>query len=141
MMNSIRVQLGRWVYLILSGIFTLCTLIQIYLAGMAVFINPSNWAKHTLFGHIFLSIIPVLMLIFAVIGSLPHWAYWQILGLFGFVFLMYFTANISFVMPMATPLHPVFAFGLLLLTISSTLRTWQLLRKARQKESERTEAD
>jgi len=140
-MPHVRTQIGRWIYLLLSASFTFCTLIQIYLAGMAVFISSNNWAKHTLFGHIFLSILPVLMLIVAAIGSLPRWAYWQILGLFGFVFLMYFTANISFVMPMATPLHPVFAFGLLLLTISSTLKTWQLLRQARQKESERTETD
>lgn len=127
--KSMRIRVGRRIYLILASCFTLCILIQIYLAGMAIFINPANWAKHTLFGHLFLFNTPILMLIFAMIGSLPRWAYWQIFGLFVSVFLMYFTANISFVLPWMSPMHPVFAFLLLILSGSSTLKTWNLIHQ------------
>lgn len=127
-MNHFRIRIGRWSYLILSISFALCTLIQIYLAGMAIFIHPSNWIKHSQFGHLFLTIFPILMLIVAIIGSFPRWAYWQTLGLFGMVFLMYFTANISFVIPLASPMHPVFAFFLLFFASSSAIKAWRIIQ-------------
>lgn len=137
--SSFRIRSGRIIYLILSSCLTLCTLIQIYLAGMAIFLNPTHWTKHTIFGHLFLSMLPLFMLIFAVIGSLPRWAYWQILDLFSLVFLIYFTANISFVLPWMSPMHPVIAFFLFALSGSSMLKTWKLFREEKQREGKNRE--
>ncbi len=130
--KSMRTRIGRRIYFILASCFTLCILIQIYLAGMAVFLHPTNWTKHTIFGHLFLSMFPILMLVFAVMGSFPRWAYWHIFGLFGSTFLMYFTANISYIFPWISPMHPVFAFLFLILSGSSAQKTWKLIHRDQQ---------
>lgn len=132
--KPIRTRVGRRIYFILASCFTLCILVQIYLAGMSIFINPTHWTKHTMFGHLFLLIFPILMLIFAKIGSFPRWAYWQVLGLFVSVFLMYFTANISFIFPWITPMHPVLAFLFLILSGSSAQKAWNLINQDKHKE-------
>ena len=52
----------RWfriLFLIGIWLFIACLLIQVFLAGMAVFISPSWWAMHIMFAHIigFLALI------------------------------------------------------------------------------------
>lgn len=121
---NVRIRTGRVIYLILAIFFTLCILAQIYLAGMAVFLNPAVWPKHTMFVHLFGFNLPVFMLIFAMVGSLPRWAYWQLFGLFVSIFLMYFTANM---LPWFGPLHPVMAILLFVLSSWTVLKTWILI--------------
>lgn len=89
-----RIRIGRYIYFILAILFSLCIGVQIYFAGLAIFENPLHWMKHLTFAHQFGFNLPILILIFAIIGGLPRWA-WQILGIPVSVFLIYFTARSS----------------------------------------------
>jgi len=122
-----RVRISRIVYLVLAIIFALCVVTQIFLSGMAIFISPANWMKHMTFVHLFGFNIPIFMLVFAFIGALPRWAYWQLLGILISIFLMYFTANISANLPWFGAMHPVFGVLLFVLSYTMVSKTWKFI--------------
>lgn len=122
-----RIHIGRTVYLILAIIFALSIATQIFLAGMAIFIGPANWMRHMTFVHLFGFNIPIFMLVFAFIGALPRWAYWQLLGVLISMFLMYFTANISSSLPWIGAMHPVFGILLFVLSYTMVSKTWHFI--------------
>ena len=118
-----RIRSGRIIFLALTTLFTTCILVQVYLAGMAIFSTPGAWVKHTMFVHLFGFNLPVLMVIFALVGSMPRWAYWKLFGILVSTFLMYFTAH----MPWLGPIHPVLALLLFVLSCSIIIKTWGLI--------------
>ncbi|SES90238.1 hypothetical protein SAMN05421676_10265 [Salinibacillus kushneri] len=122
---NLRVRIGRIVYLILAILFALSVVIQIFLAGMAIFISPVNWMKHMIFVHLFGFNIPIFMFIFAFIGALPRFAYWQLLGMLTLIFLMYFTANITTALPWLGAMHPVFGVLLFVLSYKTVRKIWK----------------
>jgi hypothetical protein len=69
------------------------------------------------------------LLLMAFIGKMPRWAYLNSLGSLVFIFLMYFTAHITAVMPWAAALHPVFAMVLFIQSDIIVLKTWKLIVK------------
>ncbi|MBO0588007.1 DUF6220 domain-containing protein [Sporosarcina sp. E16_8] len=127
-----RIRVGRFIFLTLTTLFTICILVQVYLAGMAVFGNPRVWVKHIIFVHLFGFNLPILMIIFAVVGSMPRWAYWNTFGIFVSTFLMYFTANINAILPWMGPIHPVLAILLFVLPCSIIIKTWGLINNNRK---------
>lgn len=125
--ESKRTRFGRISYLSLAILFTLCNVVQIFIAGLAIFVHPLNWAKHVSFVHLF-ELLPILMFVMAFIGQMPIWARWQSAGLFALVFVMYFTANITPILPWAAAAHPVIAMVLFWSSIKITQRAFQLLK-------------
>ena len=125
--NKTRVRVGRVIFLTLTALFTICILVQVYLAGMAIFINPGAWVKHMMFVHLFGFNLPILMVIFAVVGSMPRWVYWKLLGILVSTFLMYFTTHINAILPWMGPIHPVLAILLFVLSCSIFIKTWGLI--------------
>ncbi|QQZ08628.1 DUF6220 domain-containing protein [Heyndrickxia vini] len=122
-------QIGRMIFLILSILFIMCLLTQVFFAGLAIFINPSNWANHTNFIHFF-EWLPLLMLITSFVGKLPVGMRWQSAGLFVLIFLMYFTAHSNTIVPIkySAAAHPVIAMVLFILSVNVTQRAAQMLR-------------
>ena len=57
-------------YAALAWVFVLCVGYQVFLAGMAVFVDAINWVRHVSFVHYF-ELIPVVMLIVAFVGKMP----------------------------------------------------------------------
>ncbi|MGI2328315.1 DUF6220 domain-containing protein [Planococcus sp. YIM B11945] len=104
-----RIRIGRIIYFVLACLFAACVLVQLFVAGMGTFVNPANWAKHVLFIHLFGLNLPLLLLVSALIGSMPRWAYRNIFALFFLIFTMYFTANMAGASPWIGALHPVIA--------------------------------
>lgn len=129
--ESSRFRIGRISFALLSSLLVCCIVAQVFLAGLAVFVNPSNWAFHEGFVHFF-EIIPVLMLVMSFVGKLPRWALWQSLGIFGLIFVMYFTANITSVLPWAAAAHPVIAIMLFWLSVIVHKRAWRMTFKPKQ---------
>ncbi|WP_174615487.1 DUF6220 domain-containing protein [Virgibacillus ihumii] len=124
-----RIRIGRIIYLVLAIIFALSVATQIFFAGMAIFISPVNWMKHMTFVHLFGFNIPIFMLVFAFIGALPRWAYWQLLCILISIFIMYFTANISANLPWFGAMHPVFGVLLFVFAYTMVSKTWKLTFK------------
>lgn len=123
---SSRVRVGRIVYLALAIVFALSVIAQFLFAGMAIFISPANWMKHVTFVHLFGFNVPIFMLVSALIGALPLWTYLQMLGIFALMFLMYFSANITAVLPWFGAMHPVFGVLLLALSCMMIWNVWKL---------------
>lgn len=125
---STRFKVGSISFAWLSIIFLFCILLQVFFAGLAIFVNPVNWTKHTAFIHLF-EFIPVLMFITAFVGKLPRWAIGHSAGLFGVIFIMYFTANITPAIPWAAALHPVIAIVLFWMSVKTVPKVWQMAFK------------
>jgi mercuric ion transport protein len=108
-MKGYGICIGRIGFLLFSMFFTAAVLVQVFVAGVAVFVNPVNWVRHVEFVHYFGFGVPILMIVFAGIGKMPRRYLVQVLALMVSIFLMYFTANITRTLPWAGALHPVIA--------------------------------
>src|SRR3954468_23601301 len=69
------VRWARWIYLAFAWIFVGCVLGQVFLAGLATFVDPARWLWHTTFIHFF-EFLPILMLPFAFLARLPVLLRW-----------------------------------------------------------------
>ncbi|WP_238402892.1 DUF6220 domain-containing protein [Paenibacillus mesophilus] len=123
--KSGRVPVSRYIYLGLSWGLVACIVIQVFIAGLAVFGEPSHWHSHVLFVHLF-EYLPLLMLLFAFIGKLPAAPKWQSFGLFLLVFSQYLTANL----PGTGALHPVIAVALFWFSLSVARRAGGYIAKS-----------
>lgn len=125
-----RIRIGRFSFAILSTVFAICVLIQVFFAGLATFINPINWIRHETFVHFF-ELAPILMLITAFIGKMPKWAHWQSAALLGLIFIIYFTAHSSVLAAVkyTAALHPVIAMLIFIFSIHITRRSYDILKK------------
>jgi hypothetical protein len=116
---SVPVRLARIGYALLSSVFVLCVLIQVFFAGMGAF--GADWAWHLTFAH-FLELPPLLMVPLAFVGRLP----WRLRLLpFGLVVLVgaqYAFANAA--VPTAA-LHPVNALLIFLISLLIARRAWK----------------
>lgn len=106
--SSPRIRYSRFIYSIFAWIFVLSIIIQVFLAGMAVFESPVHWGRHVNFGHLF-SVLPLFMFALGFLGRLPRWMIWWSLGLLAMMILQSVTAN-----GLAPALHPVIALVLFL---------------------------
>jgi len=90
-------------YLILAWLILICVVVQVFLAGMAMFEDSEAWVWHRKFVHLF-EYITVVMFILGIIGKLPRSLTWGSLGLFALFNIQYYTAH-----GIAGALHPVLA--------------------------------
>ena len=118
-------KISRVIYLILCVLFASGVIMQVILAGMAIFINGLHWAQHSTLIHLFGFNIPIFMLIAAFLGKMPRWAYWHVFGLLFLIFLMYFTANITGTFPIVAALHPVIAMALFMFSLWMVFKAWR----------------
>lgn len=110
-------------YVLSAGAFMVGVLIQVYLAGMAVFVDPTYWGLHTTFVHI-LELIPAIMLVLAFIGGLPREMKLIPVGLFVLIIVQYATA-IAFSGTVVAALHPVNALVMFAIAMITTSRSWR----------------
>ena len=118
-------KVSRIIYLLLCALFAVGIVLQVALAGMAIFMNGLHWNHHSMLIHLFGFNIPIAMLVVAIFGKMPRWAYWQVFGLLLLMFLMYFTANITAVFSIVSALHPVVAMGLFIFSIWTVHKAWK----------------
>jgi hypothetical protein len=105
-----------YAFLGLAVVFTLCVAVQVFIAGLAVFVTPVHWAQHAAFVHIF-EFVPLLMLLVSAVGRLPTRLRWLSAALFALVYAQYFTANIRGLVPLVAALHPVVALVIFWLSL------------------------
>ncbi|UYG97391.1 DUF5957 family protein [Cytobacillus firmus] len=94
-------------YIGLGLIYLGCLLIQFLLAGMSIFGDPSKWAAHKMFVHLFGYAIPVLMVLSALAGGFFKRIYQEMMAVFLLLFAMYFTANMGWETSWLGAFHPV----------------------------------
>lgn len=110
-----RATWARVVYIVLAWAFAVCVAVQVFLAGMGVFMSPLYFQSHASFVHAF-EWIPVLMLVAALVGGLSPKLRWMAAGLIALIAVQYVTAGMTdrgarWALWVAS-LHPVTATGL-----------------------------
>jgi Family of unknown function (DUF6220) len=116
---SIPVRLARIGYALLSSVFVVCVLVQVFFAGMGAF--GADWAWHLTFAH-FLELPPLLMVPLAFVGRLPWGLRLLPFGLVVLVGAQYAFANVA--VPTAA-LHPVNALLIFLISLFIARRAWK----------------
>jgi len=125
-----RVRAARIVFFILSAAFAICITIQIFLAGMSIFVDPSHWARHSGFVH-WIGFVPLLMLAAGFGGKVPVRLRWYSAALFVLIYAMYMTANIGGIQPWIAAAHPVLAMVIFGLSIRVASQSRRLTSKSR----------
>lgn len=118
-----RVSWSRYGYVVSSGLFAVGVIVQMYIAGMAVFVDPANWSLHRGFVH-FIELFLLPMLVFAFLGTLPRTLKLIPVGLFLLIALQYATA--SMFGSAVAAIHPVNAVLIFLMAIVASQRAWTL---------------
>lgn len=113
----------RIIYAVLAWVLVGCILTQVFLAGMAIFGNPSYWAMHTSFVHFF-EFLPLVLFILAFVGRLRGGLRWWPLVLIFLIAGQYATAHLG--TAVAGALHPVNA---LLIFGIAVLVAWRSSRR------------
>lgn len=108
------------IFAVVAWLFALCVISQVFIAGLATFVDFSNWKLHTNFVHIF-EWLPIIMFILTFFGHISKSLRWESLGLFGLIFLQYATANMGSVWVLGA-FHTVIALFMFSWSISVARR-------------------
>jgi hypothetical protein len=119
-----RVRWARRGYLILTWIVVGCVAVQVFLAGLAIFVDSARWLWHTRFIHYF-DLLPILMLPLAFAARLPAVLRWLTGALYALIWVQYVTANVGGVVG---AFHPVNALVIFWVAIYLGQRTWRAIR-------------
>ncbi|MEH7353500.1 DUF6220 domain-containing protein [Neobacillus drentensis] len=124
---------ARMVFKAMVRIFAICILIQVFLAGLALFWDSAQWASHTGFARL-LIIGSILILVISFIARLPLSLQLRSAGLIGIIILIAVSAILPSGIGYLSALHPVLALMLFFGTVSLAKRT-DALKKEKKQES------
>ena len=107
-----------------AGLFAVGAIVQVFLAGLGVFDDPSAFITHRDFGYT-LSLLPIVMAVLALVGGLPR----RFAGLSALLFVLFILQSVFVAMRDSTPavaaLHPLNGFLILGLGILLAWQSWQ----------------
>jgi hypothetical protein len=106
-------QYARLGFRILNVLFSICVAVQVFLAGLALFVDSTQWGMHGNFAMYFAP-IPVLLFILSFPAILPKGIKIKSLVLIGLTLLIFATAVFSEKIGFAAAAHPVISLGLFL---------------------------
>jgi hypothetical protein len=143
-MNATSVEgwrrLARVAFVVVALAFVAGVTIQIFIAGLAVFVDPLNWVRHVDFVNV-LFYMPLLMVFLAIAGSVPRSGQVHSGALLALILVQYFTAHRTAEFPLASASHPVVAMVLFWLSLRVATNGWRLAfaseRNAMPKEAKR----
>ncbi|WP_051302764.1 DUF6220 domain-containing protein [Salibacterium aidingense] len=108
----------------LASIFAACIIVQVFFAGMALFMGYAGWGLHISFVPMFMY-LPLLVLVTGIIGRLPKKLIWMNLMLVAMIILQYITVEFSTEMGVLGALHPIIAFLLFGASLSMAQQSWK----------------
>lgn len=111
-------RLARRAYILLAWTLLACVLVQIFLAGLGIFVSGEHWASHRVFVHVF-ELLPVALLVLSFPGRLRGFPRWLPVVVFALIALQYATVEAR--PSVLAALHPV----------NAVLIAWAALRMAR----------
>jgi len=119
----------RLTYKVLVWLFAIGIMLQVFLAGLALFWNPDQWNGHIGFSRV-LVVFPILIFVFSFIARLPLSLRLHSAGLIAVVVLIAVCANLPSGIGYLSALHPVLAIMLFAQTMIIASKT-QVLAKAK----------
>lgn len=106
----------RNTFIIVTGLFIVSVAVQVLLAGLALFDDSINWARHASFARLF-AFLPLVLVVLGWVGRMPKHVIWRSIGLLGMIIGMFLTAILSARIGVLSAIHPVLA----LLLFSSSI--------------------
>jgi len=120
---------ARITYLVVAWLFLVSVLIQVFLAGLSLFVSSDYWQTHIGVGHSAPGILALLLVIFVLVGRLPRATI--LLTVLLFVLVVAQTevfAAIRAQAPLVAALHPVNALILFAIGVGLARRAWAVVR-------------
>jgi hypothetical protein len=116
--------MARTAYPVVAGLFVACAVIQVFLAGLGVFDDPSSFITHRNFGYVF-GWLTLVLLVVALVGRMPR----RFVGL-AVLLLVLFALQSVFIavradMPAVAALHPLNGFFILAVGGIATWSSWK----------------
>ena len=117
-------SVARTAYPVVAGLFVACAIIQVFLAGLGVFDDPSSFITHRNFGYM-IGWLTLVLLVIALVGRMPR----RFVGL-AVLLLVLFSLQSVFValredMPALAALHPLNGFFILAVAGIATWTSWK----------------
>ena len=115
---------ARSAFPFVAGLFAVCAIIQVFLAGLGVFDDPASFITHRDFGYM-ISLLPIVLVVLALVGGMPR----RYAGLSALLFVLFILQSV-FVqaresMPAVAALHPLNGFLILAIGILLAWQSWQ----------------
>jgi hypothetical protein len=119
---------ARTAYAVGAWLFLAVVLVQVFLAGLGLFVGPTGWTGHKALGH-WIGLVPALLLVPAWVGRLPRPA----VGLAALLLGVYLVqaelfAAVRAQVPVLAALHPVLALVLFTVGVAVARHAWVLVR-------------
>ena len=115
---------ARSAFPFVAGLFALCAIIQVFLAGLGVFDDPSAFITHRDFGYT-LTLLPIVLLVLALVGGMPR----RYAGLSALLFVLFILQSVFVAMrenmPAVAALHPLNGFLILAIGILLAWQSWR----------------
>lgn len=109
---------ARRAYIVLAWTLLACILVQVFLAGLGIFVSGEHWASHRTFVHVF-ELVPVLLFALSFPARLRGLPRWLPAVVFALIALQY--ATVAARPSVVAALHPV----------NAVLLAWAAFRLAR----------
>ncbi len=110
--NATRtVRTARFILFLASGLFALGVAVQMFLAGLALFIDSTRWTAHSNFAS-YIGLIPVLLLLLTFPARMPGKTKVKCILLIVLTIGIFITAMLSGKIGWISAAHPVMALGL-----------------------------
>src|ERR687896_671194 len=97
---------ARRAFPFVSGLFALCSAVQIYLAGLGVFDDPSAFVTHREFGYTF-GLLLLVMLVLAAVGRMGR----RVIGITVLIAVLFALQSVFVALrtsaPVLAALHPL----------------------------------
>jgi hypothetical protein len=118
-------SIARTAYPVVAGLFVACAIIQVFLAGLGVFDDPSSFITHRNFGYMF-GWLTLVLLVVALVGRMSR----RFVGL-AVLLLVLFALQSLFValradLPMIAALHPLNGVAILGVGVVTARASWRL---------------
>jgi hypothetical protein len=114
---SLSAYRARLILMWIVRIFALGIVVQVFLAGLAIFVDSANWAAHSSFPRYF-AFLPIIMIVLTFFTKLPVSVRIKCFQLIGMIILMFLTAVLSSKIGILSALHPVIAIMLFMTSTS-----------------------
>ncbi|QGQ97531.1 hypothetical protein EHS13_22895 [Paenibacillus psychroresistens] len=124
--GSTRIRSVRFIYGFLAIGYLICVVLQVFFAGMGVFVDSSDLELHRTFANYF-EMASIIMFLLSFAGRIKGSLRWLPLGLFALTSLQHMSINFSGLLP---AIHTVDALLLFWIALHLTKRSlsWLLLR-------------
>lgn len=112
-------------------LFVVCAVVQVFLAGLAVFSVPAgDFASHRDWGYTF-GYLVLIILILALVGRMPR----RLVGLSALLLVLFFLQSVLVILrtdyPAVAALHPVNGFLIILIGLILGRDGWRLVQADR----------